>query len=151
MDVETQDNANPTSSFRPDASSAVFSFDEGEVTLSKGRSVSASGEETSLLEEKAHGDINNDGKEDTVVFLARSGGGSGIFIYTAAYVSGPVNYKGTNAVFLGDRVAPQSISIRNGNITVTFLDRGPDEAFAAEPTIETTKELVYRNGSLEEK
>ncbi len=138
--------------FRPDPSSATFIFDDETVTLSKGRNTNdESAEETALLDEIAYGDLNADGKEDTVVLLARSGGGSGVFIYVAAYVSGPVNYKGSNAVFLGDRIAPSNISIANGVVTVSYLDRREDEALAAEPTIEVTKKFVYRNGELEER
>jgi len=122
--------------FRPDPSQAVFPGIEGEITL---------------LEERAYGDINNDEKIDTVVFLAESGGGSGVFIYAAAYVSGPVNYKGTNAIFLGDRIAPQSISIANGAVTVRYLDRNEDEPLAAEPTISAAKVFTYQGGELVEK
>ncbi|MEK7176118.1 MAG: hypothetical protein AAB695_01955 [Patescibacteria group bacterium] len=132
------DGASKTSQsgdFRPDPSSAVFSGVE----------------EATVLENRAYGDLNNDGKTDVVVFLAESGGGSGVFIYAAAYVSGPINYKGSNAVFLGDRIAPQNVFIKNGIVTVSYLDRGPDEPFAAEPTFAVSKELVYRNGTLEEK
>lgn len=143
---------NNTANVRPDASSASFSFDDEIVTLSRGKGVGGdAGEETSLLDETAYGDLNNDGKQDTAVLLARSGGGSGVFIYVATYVSGPVNYKGSNALFLGDRIAPQALTISNGVLTVTYLDRGEDEAFAAEPTISTKKEFIYRNGELQEK
>jgi hypothetical protein len=143
---------NNTGSVRPDASSASFSFDDEIVTLSNGESAGGdAGEETSLLDEAAYGDLNNDGKQDTAVLLARSGGGSGVFVYVAAYVSGPVNYKGSNALFLGDRIAPQALAINNGVLTVTYLDRGEDEPFAAEPTISTKKEFIYRNGELQER
>ncbi len=141
-----------TTTVKPDASSASFSFDGEIVTLSKGKGVGGdAGEETSLLDETAYGDLNNDSKEDTAVLLARSGGGSGVFVYVAAYVSGPVNYKGSNGVFLGDRIAPQSVSISNGVLTIKYLDRKEDEPFAAEPTVSVTKQFVYRNGELQEK
>ncbi|MDO8424073.1 MAG: hypothetical protein Q7S54_00495 [bacterium] len=143
---------NGNSSFRPDPSSATFIFDDETITLSKGRHVSDSAsEETALLENPAYGDLNTDGENDVVVFLARSGGGSGVFIYAAAYVSGPVNYKGSNAVFLGDRVSPQSISIKNGIATVSYLDREEDEPYAAEPTIMVSKQFIYRNGEFQER
>ncbi len=108
-------------------------------------------EETTILDAKGSGDINNDGKQDAVVLLSQSGAGSGIFIYAAAYVSGPLNYKGSNAVFIGDRISPQSVSISNGIITIHYLDRKPDEPYAADPTIPTTKQLIYQNGELVEK
>lgn len=135
--------------FKPNPSSATFTFDDGSITLSNGEG----GQERDsirLLEERAHGDLNADGKEDTVILLARSGGGSGVFIHIAAYVSGPVTYKGTNTVFLGDRISPKDISIDKGVVTVSFLDRDVDEPFAAEPTIPVSKQFVYKGGIIEE-
>ena len=145
--VETDDRT-----FRPNASSATFTFDEGTVTLSQGHFENKDDfEETTLLPETAYGDLNNDGKNDSVVLLARSGGGSGVFIYAAVYISGPINYKGTNALFLGDRIAPEDISIANGVVTISYLDRREDEALAAEPTIEVSKQFVYKNGEFQER
>ena len=140
--------ATNTDNFQPDPSSATFTFDEGPITLSSGKGEEA-GNEVELLGEKASGDLNADNKEDSVVLLASSGGGSGVFVYVAAYVSGPVSYKGTNAVFVGDRISPESLSISNGVVTFNYLDRKPDEPFAAEPTVPASLQFVYRNGSLE--
>ena len=142
--------------FKPDPSSATFDFDDlGKVTLSNGQSDTEDetgvNTETLLLQQRGSGDLNNDNKGDTVVLLAQSGGGSGVFIYLAAYVSGPVSYKGSNAVFVGDRISPQSVSVSNGIITFKYLDRKPDEPFAAEPTVPTTKQYVYKNGLIEER
>ena len=145
------------SNFRPDPSNGTFMIDNESITLSAGRNetqitpTSALVEETVLLDKFAYGDVNADDKEDTALLLARYGGGSGTFIYVAVFVSGPVTYRGSDALFIGDRVAPQSISINNGIVTVDYLDRGPDEAFAAEPTIPTSKQFIYKNGEFVEK
>lgn len=143
--------------FRPDPSNATFTIDDENITLSAGRNErniapgSALVEETILLDQFAYGDINADGKEDAVFFLARYGGGSGTFIYLAAFVSGPVTYRGSKATFIGDRVSPQSISINNTAITVKYLDRAEDEPLAAEPTIQVSKQFFYRAGEFEER
>lgn len=154
-DKSNNNQISDQNNFQPDPSSAIFTFDDGKVTLSGGKSeeVDETGmvSETLLLEERASGDLNADGKEDTVLLLARSGGGSGVFIYVAAYVSGPINYKGTDALYIGDRVAPQSITIKNGIATVNYLDRHPDEALASEPTVPTYKQFVYKNGEFVER
>lgn len=151
IEVQTNTETQTGESFRPDPTSASFTFDNEPITLSNGKHTTSFGEETSILSDKTFGDLNADKKDDVVVLLSRTGLGSGNFIYAAAYVSGPVSYKGTNAVFIGDRIAPQDISIRNGVIIITYLDRQEDEPFAAEPTISKTIELVYRNGTLEER
>ena len=137
--------------FRPDPSSATFAFDDGPITLSMGRNEGASGEETILLNKFAYGDINADGKEDTALLLARYGAGSGTFLYLGAYISGPVTYRGSKVTYIGDRIAPQSISIKQGVVTVEYLDRRPDEALAAEPTVLISRQFTYRAGEFEER
>lgn len=145
------------STFHPDPSNATFILDNESITLSRGKNSksvvpgSAFIEETILMDNFAYGDINADGKEDTALFLARSGGGSGTFIYLGAYISGPVTYKGSSAVFVGDRIAPQSISISKGVVTVKYLDRKDGEAFATEPTVPVSKQFIFKNGGFQEK
>lgn len=141
----------------PDASNATFLFEDGPVILSKGTNTTsvipggASLIETSLTNTIGYGDLNNDGKEDAVVALIQSGGGTGTFIYLAGYVSGTISYKGTNATFIGDRILPKTITIGNGEVTFTYLDRKADEPMDAEPTISAYKTFIYSNGTLKEK
>jgi len=133
----------------PNASSATFTFDNEPITLKDGQNTtpvapgSAESVETDLTDYTSYGDLNGDGKEDSAVILSQSGAGSGTFIYIAAYISGPVSYKGTNAVFIGDRVAPQSVSIKGAVVTVTYLDRKPEEPLSADPTVLTTHTYQY--------
>ena len=149
----TTENGN----FKPDPSNATFTIEDETITLASGKNESetapgsAMTEETTLMDKFAYGDLNADGKVDTALLLARYGGGSGTFIYAAAFVSGPVNYKGTQTVFIGDRIVPQSIAISGGIVTVTYLDRKADEALAVEPTILESKQFIYRNGEFQEK
>ena len=148
------DRDDDSRTFNPDPSNATFLFEDGEVILSQGkREEEESGitEEVTLLDNVAYGDVNDDNKNDAALFLAQYGGGSGTFIYAAVFVSGPVSYKGSNVVFLGDRISPQDIFIKNGVVNVEYLDRGPDERFSAEPTISVSKQFIYKNGVLEEK
>ncbi len=145
----------PTS--RPDASNATFIFDDGPITLKKGLNEqeiapnSAVVQETTLTDTTEYGDINGDKKDDAVVVLMQTSGGSGVFIYLAAYVSGPVNYKGTNAIFIGDRIEPQSVSIKNSLVTLNYLDRKTNEPFSSKPTISMTQQFTYKNGELVKK
>lgn len=152
---EERDVPSPaTTNFKPDPSNATFTVEGRTFRLSDGIDLIKTNDggdlETHLLEETATGDLNNDGKEDTVLLLGQSGGGSGFFIYAAAYISGPVSYKGTNAIFIGDRISPENISINKGIVTVSFLDRGVDEPFSAEPTRATLIRFVYNNGKIEQ-
>ena len=148
---------NENSTFHPDPSNATFIFDDGPVTFSSGKNEkpiapgSAFIEETIILDKLAYGDLNADGKQDTAMLLARYGAGSGTFIYVAVFISGPVTYKGSNTIFIGDRIIPQSISIDGDIVVVNYLDRKSSEALAAEPTIKTSKQLVYKSGKFLEK
>ncbi|MDB5266401.1 MAG: hypothetical protein JWN89_216 [Parcubacteria group bacterium] len=137
----------------PDASGAAFIFEDGAITFKNGKSEiklpdSSALQATELTNTLGYGDLNNDGKEDTAVVIIQTGGGSGTFFYLGAYVSGPLAYKGSNAVFLGDRISPQTVSIKSGVITVTYLDRKPDEPFDAEPTVKTSKTFIVSKGEL---
>ncbi len=153
--VELEDEGGSTG-FRGNPANATFTFDDGPITLENGRAEidiiegSALKEEITLTGQVAYGDIDVDGKSDAAVIIVRSGGGSGSFVYVAALVSGAVNYTGTNAILLGDRIMPEEISVSNGIITVEYLDRGEDEPLAAEPTIARAKRFAYRSGELEE-
>jgi len=153
-------NSNPSVTkglSRPDISNATFKFEDSSITLRNGVSEqpitpgSTLTQETILTDMIEFGDLNADAKEDAVGIVVQLGGGSGVFIYLVAQVSGLVEYKGSNAVFIGNRIDPKSISIEDGLITLTYLDRKPGEAFAAEPTVSTTKQFIYKNGELVKK
>jgi hypothetical protein len=148
---------NNTKTSVPDPANATFEFEDGDLTLKSGKNTepiapdSAIKLETSLSNTQALGDINDDGKDDSVVVLVQNGGGTGTFFYIAGVVSSPLAYKGTNAVFVGDRISPQSISINNGVITLSYLDRKSDEPFDAEPSVRTTKTYIYSSGEILER
>lgn len=138
----------------PDPSNASFEDVDGTITLHNGTATTnITGyitEDTTLTDLLAYGDINKDGKNDTAVILVQEGSGSGVFFRVAAYVSGVVQYKGSNMVFLGDRVSPKTISIDKGIITVTYLDRKENEPYTNEPTVLTTKTYAYTDSGLVE-
>ncbi len=142
---QTVDNSGPApAESKPNPMGATFIIEGDSVTLSEDG-------EAEIIGEATYGDINGDKDEDAVILIAESGGGSGVFIYVAGYVSGPVGYKGTNGVFIGDRISPQSVSIKSGVVTVKYLDRKDDEPFAAEPTVPTFKQFIFQNNQLVEK
>ncbi len=137
----------------PSAVNATFQFEDSAVTLKNGSNEtlvpdSALVEQTELADTVGYGDLNNDSKEDAGVILIQSGGGTGVFFYAAGFISSPTGYKGTNTLFLGDRISPKSVAIKNGVMTVTYLDRKPTDPFSTDPTIPTTKTFKVENGEL---
>ena len=85
-------------------------------------------------------DLNKDGREDKVFLLTQETGGSGTFFYVVAALNTESGYVGSQALFLGDRIAPQTTEIsRNPNhdrvIVVNYADRNPGEPMTTQPSL----------------
>jgi hypothetical protein len=87
------------------------------------------------------GDLNADGKNDVAFIIHRKDDDRGTLYYLTSALDGENGKTGTNLLFLGEKITPQSISITNGIIDVTFTSRNS-----------TTTENFYAqvvNGNLE--
>ncbi len=93
-------------------------------------------------------DFNNDGTQDVAFILTQSGGGTGVFYYVVAALKTFDGYKGTNAIILGDRIAPQTTEFHNGQILVNYADRKPGEPFSADPSVGVSKYFKVSGGKL---
>ncbi|RJP43628.1 META domain-containing protein [Candidatus Parcubacteria bacterium] len=85
-------------------------------------------------------DLNGDGREDVVFLLTQEPGGSGTFFYVAAALNTERGYVGSEALLLGDRIAPQTTEMsrdprRKNVIIVNYADRAPGESFATRPSV----------------
>jgi len=104
---------------------------------------------TAYFGNESHGDINDDGIIDVGFIVTRDSGGSGTFYYAvAALWMSDGNYIGTNAVYLGDRIAPQTTDIRQSIFKVNYADRNKDEPFSTPPSTSVTAYLYYQDGEL---
>jgi hypothetical protein len=103
---------------------------------------------TFVFGQPAYGDLDGDGDEDAVLLLVHLPGGSGTFYYIAAALFEDDKYFGTNAVFIGDRVAPQTLIIRDEVVVCNYADRRPGEAMAVSPSIGQSRYLTIRKGNL---
>jgi len=92
-----------------------------------------------VFDTQAIGDLNEDGARDAALLLVYRGGGSGTFYYLAVAINQAGAYRGTNALFIGDRIIPEAVTINNGVIAVDFMDRRPDAARADVPTVRATR------------
>jgi len=111
---------------------------------------SAGQAETRVFGKPEQGDLDGDGDEDAAVVLLHRAGGSGTFFYIAAAIREQEGFVGTNAVLLGDRIAPQSLQIRNGVLMANYADRRATEPMTAAPTAAKTKYLTLQAGNLVE-
>lgn len=106
---------------------------------------SASKETYRIFGEPVHGDVSSDGISDMVFYLTKDGSGSGTFYYAVIALGDGSGYVSKEAVFLGDRIAPQNILISEGNAIVAFAERAPSESFATPPSIGKSLILHYDN------
>ncbi len=99
-------------------------------------------------------DLNSDGKMDSGFLLTQTTGGTGTFFYVAAATQNPDGtYQGTNAIFLGDRIAPQSTHVdpnHPAQFIVNYADRAPGQPMSAQPTQGVSKTFKLDNGTLVE-
>lgn len=138
----------------PDHKNATYLIEGSFVTLTNGffEVESAPGSATKITTRyfgnEAIGDLNNDGKVDIAFLLTQSSGGSGTFFYVVAAIQTSNGVEGTNAIFLGDRIAPQGTSMENGIITVNYADRNPGEPFTTQPSLGVSKYFKIENNIL---
>lgn len=118
-------------------------FINGEnVTLKNGVSeIDTSGSSATKIVTKYFGnevtaDLDGDGSQDTAFLITQNTGGSGTFYYAVAQLHTKSGSIGSEGLFLGDRIAPQSTSMGTGTIIViNYADRKPGESFAVAPSV----------------
>ena len=97
-----------------------------------------------------YGDLDGNGLKDSVMFLTQSGGGSGEFYYATIALNKNALYEGLEGVFLGDRIAPQNIQIKDGVAIVNYADRKAGEPLTVQPSVGVSKYLVIEEGIAKE-
>lgn len=109
---------------------------------------SASRVVTRIFGNEARGDLNGDGATDVGFVLTQSSGGSGTFYYAAAALQTTEGWIGTNAVLLGDRIAPQTTQLEGGVLIVNYAERRPGEPMTERVSIGVSKYLRVVGGRL---
>ena len=126
------------------AKNATYYIDGTAVTLVDGDSVDpASYASTGYFGNEVFADLNADNREDVVFLLTQDTGGSGLFFYVVAAIQTDNGYKGSQAYFLGDRIAPQTTEYRDGIVIVNYADRALDEPFSTPPSIGKSARLNF--------
>jgi heat shock protein HslJ len=148
----------PAATPAPAASSLDAAYEiEGQwVTLVNGYAATAAAPDaavtviTQYFGNDATGDVDGTGTTDVAFLLTQTRGGSGVFYYIVVALETRQGYVGTNGVLLGDRVAPQTTAVQDGEIIVNYADRQPGEPLTTPPSVGITKVLHVVNGRLVE-
>ena len=93
-------------------------------------------------------DLDGDGDKDAVLFLTKESGNN-TFFYVVAGRNANEKYEGSNALLLGDRVSPLSITAANGVVIVTFKDRKTGESFMVAPSVEKSFTLAFDGAKMQ--
>ena len=129
---------------------ATYLIDDQEVTLTDGYAEEVIAEDsatkviTRIFSSSTVGDFDGDGVEDTALLLTQDTGGSGIFYYVAVFDG----KKGSNAILIGDRIAPQNIVFSDGQIIVNYATRLPEESFSDPASIGVSDYFYFKDGVL---
>jgi hypothetical protein len=113
---------------------ATFRISGQEVTL--GTSVRYFGNEVAA-------DLNKDGVDDIAFLITQENGGSGTFFYLVGAIRENGGYRGTQAMLIGDRIAPQTTEFRDGLILINYAERRPGEPFTTPPSVGRTLYAKY--------
>lgn len=96
----------------------------------------------------AKGDLNGDDIVDLAFLITQETGGSGTFFYLVGAIQNKDgSYRGTNAVLIGDRIAPQTTEFKNGQVVVNYADRAPGEPMTARPSMGKSLYLKYSSAT----
>lgn len=124
---------------------ATYTIDGQQITLKNGLSeISIPGSSAKIITKfwgnAIEHDLDEDGTLDNIFIITQTTGGSGTFYYVVAKLNTKDGAKGSDAVLLGDRIAPQTTEMdeKNGRlnvIVVNYADRKENESFAVAPSI----------------
>jgi len=138
-----------------DYKNATYIIEGQSVTLVNGSATTAitsssSETVTQYFGNEATGDLNGDGTPDVAFLLTQNSGGSGTFYYAVVALKTSSGYQGTNAILLGDRIAPQTTEIKDGEVIVNYADRAAGEPMTTAPSIGVSKYLKVSGTQLVE-
>jgi hypothetical protein len=133
-----------------DAKNGTYVIEGKTITLKNGESQteaapnSATKITTKYFGNHVVGDFNGDGTKDVAFLLTQETGGTGTFYYVVAALKKENKFTVTNAVFVGDRIAPQStfFSQQTGELHVAYATRATGDPMTKKPSL--GGELVLR-------
>jgi hypothetical protein len=97
----------------------------------------------------ARGDLDGDGRDDAVVLLQTSAGGSGAFLHLAAVLDRPEGPRPLPAQGVGDRAEVEALEVVAGRVVLDAVVSGPSDALCC-PTQRVRRVFAAADGALRE-
>jgi len=97
----------------------------------------------------ARGDLDGDGRDDAVVFLQTTAGGSGAFLHMAAVLDRPDGPRALPAQAIGDRAEVEALEVVDGRIVLDAVVSGPSDALCC-PSQRIRRTFAAADGELRE-
>lgn len=131
----------------------TYFFDRGPIKLSRGEYVVKDAKMGVVMSVKYFGnelreDLNHDGLTDVVFILVENTGGNGFFYHAVGAIATPAGYIGTNTVFLGDRISPNTINYIDGLVAVNYAERSVGDPVTTKPSVGVSKYLLLVGNQL---
>ena len=95
---------------------------------------SATEDTVRVIGSPALGDVTRDGHRDAALLIENDSGG-GRFYYAVLAVNESGSYRATNALLLGDRIAPLTVDFLDGRFVYNYSERQPGEPLTALPSV----------------
>jgi hypothetical protein len=130
-----------------DYKNATYTIDSRTVQLVNGHAETAEADPysgskivTQYFGNEIKTDLNDDGREDVAFIVTQNTGGSGTFYYAVAALNTNRGFVGSDAYFLGDRIAPQTTTLspnqnQKGVVVFNYAERKPNEPMTAKPSV----------------
>lgn len=106
------------------------------VAVRESASGAAAPDSIRVVGEPAFGDLNRDGRRDAAMLIQNDPGGRGSLYFAVLAVSEAGCYHATNALLMGDRIAPLTVDFLDGRFVYNYLARQPGEPITVRPTVQ---------------
>ena len=134
-------------------SNLVVTIGDRTFTMSNGFASQQSGSGSAVpntirvIGEPAPGDANRDGYRDAALLIENDMGTGGRFYYAVLAVSENGSYRATNALFMGDRIAPRTVDFLDWRFVYNYLARGSGEPITESPSVKKSLWIRFDTAS----
>jgi hypothetical protein len=126
-----------------------ITFKDGAYDQEANESLGQSYAHIGLVDLFAFGDLNEDGSEDAVTFLASKSSNPGILLSLEVLINNNGSPSHVAGYLIGDRVGIDSVRIVEGLIDLHIITQGPNDSMCC-PTLHVSRKLRLQNGKLME-